>query len=446
MKKILDNSFIFFSFCFLVLMILYYPTFSGEQIWDDRYFLFDSAVRHVEFKFLDLLNIFSWPVTILTQKLLLKIFDTEYLYFHITNFCLHFINGLLLFRFLKLKNIPSPRLGFMIFLFHPSMITSVAWMIQLKTLLCAFFALLSLNYFLKSESETLWKKRYTNRAFAILSYTLSLGSKSASIPLLVYFLKIKENWKKKLYFIAPIVVISAIALYKLFTSQVALEGIQKAISSTPYESAFEFALNTVPQTLNFYFWQALFPFYNIPIRGTVPDNVMSALVGFIPMVILLVMIRKQRELKYFLFFFLMLTPFLGIIPAPFMTSSWVSDQHLYVAMIFFIPGICLLLEKIEETKVKLISQAVAVIFLCFVSFSNMSNYQDEYHFYKSSFDYNHNLAAGYQLMNFYVANERYEEARNCYYQILTSNPYTDYLENNFYWLRIQQFEPRIFED
>ena len=445
MKKIIDNKFIFFSFSFLVLLLLYYPTFFGKPIWDDKYFLFEGNLKNFSSPW-DLIRIFSWPVTILLQKLMLASFKDHYFYYHLTNFFLHFANGLLFYQLLKRLNISSYRWGYFIFLFHPAMLISVAWMIQFKTLLCAFFSLLALNQFFKSQStESLVKKRW-HLALTSLNFLLSLGSKSASLPLIApWFLSLKDLKKKKLLAI-PAALVVALALYKLLNSSIALKGISLAQETSSYDSTLEFILKTIPQTTSWYFWQALLPFYTVAIRGPVPDGLISGLYGLCLIIFFMFFIYKQRAFRFFMAFFIMLTPFLGIIPAPFMTSTWVSDQHLYLPLIFFIPAICLLLEEIPKFKIKMLTQSFFLSLMLLVSFSSIDNYRDEYPFYKSSFEFNSNLAAGYQLINYYTFHGMKNEAREIYYQILTSNSYSEVLKDDFFWLKIQTLEPEIFKD
>ncbi len=445
MKKIIDNRFIFFSFSFLILLILYYPTFFGLPMWDDKYFLFEGNIKNFSSVW-DTLRIFSWPVTILFQRFMLSTFKDQYFYYHITNFLIHFANALLFYQLLKRLKISSARWGYFIFLFHPSMLISVAWMIQFKTLLCAFFTLLAMNYFAKAEVEEAPLKRKWYKTFSFINLVLSLASKTASLPLVAHwFLSLKDN-KKKIILIIPATLVVAAALYKLLNSSIALEGMRLAIQTSSYNSAIEFIAKTIPQAINWYFWQSLLPFYTVPIRGPVPDDLMTALFGVSLITLFLFFIFRQRAFKFFMAFFLMLTPFLGIVPAPFMTSSWVSDQHLYLPLIFFIPALCLLLENIPKSGMKMLAQAALLSLMLFVSFSSVDNYKDEYQFYKSSFDFNHNIAAGYQLVNYYTFHGMKKEAREIYYQILTSYSYSEILKDDFFWLKIQLLEPEIFKD
>ena len=119
MKKIIDNKFIFFSFSFLLLLILYYPTFFGKPIWDDKFFLFEGNLKNFSSPW-DFIRIFSWPVTILLQKFMLNSFKDNYFYYHLTNFFLHFANGLLFYQLLRNLKISSYRWGYFIFLSYSS--------------------------------------------------------------------------------------------------------------------------------------------------------------------------------------------------------------------------------------------------------------------------------------------------------------------------------------
>src|SRR5262249_1774090 len=65
---------------------------------------------------------------------------------------------------------------------HPLRVESVVWATERRDVLCGFFLLASILFYLKSLNET-GSERRRLRAGSLLSYLLSLLSKAASVPL-----------------------------------------------------------------------------------------------------------------------------------------------------------------------------------------------------------------------------------------------------------------------
>ena len=444
MKAILESKFIFFSASFLICLLLYYPSFSGGQIWDDRYFLFENKIITGDGLLLtEILTNFNWALSTLAHKLMYTLFEINYFSYHIVNFVVHFINSLLFFQFLRLYRIPHARWAYLLFLLHPAMIISVAWIIQFKTLLCALFTLLCLNLFALSSLYQ-DRKRKGLAGLSILSFLLSLSSKSASIPLLPAVFLINGINKFNKLLLIPLVLIIAAASAKLFLSPTTQEGILRAVTSSSFNSTQEFILAAVPQTFNWYFWQALIPLESIPIRGALPKLYAQSIVGLFTIVMFFILIWKnKRALRFFGASLVMLLPFLGLIPGPYMSSAWVSEQHLYLVLIFFIPALALIIESITHRKSRTLTQIVSLVFYLSISFMSINNYKDELHFFKSSFDYNNNLPAAFHLLSHYIANSQITEAKTHYYYLITTIPPEMRPMSNLFWAQIIQFEPII---
>lgn len=445
MKYLLDNKFNFFSLSLLILILLYFPTFHAAPIWDDEEFIFANEAINGDslITVWSIIKDFSWPTSALFYKLLYYIFEKNYFYYHWVNVILHFINGLLFFNFLRLQKVKYAHWCYLVFLFHPSMIISVSWMIQLKTILCALYALLSLNLLSLSEFSDL-KKKYKLITASFLSYILSISSKSASVPLILPSLILTKKSKFKKLALIPLSFCSVYFTYRLLNSPLTHEGMDVAISVANMSSIKEFILTAIPQTINWYFWQSFIPLDSIPIRGPLPRQYAETCVGLFTICIFFIIIRKNiRALKFLFSGLLMLVPFIGLIPAPYMSSAWVSEQHLYLVLIFFIPGISLVMESIPNIRLRTSLQIISLVYLGFISFKSIDNYKDEFHFFKSSFNYNSNLPAGFQLLNYYVRDQQFDEALKHFYFMLTSIPPEQRPTTNLFWAQIIQLEPII---
>lgn len=144
----------------------------------------------------------------------------------------------------------------------------------------------------------------------------------------------------------------------------------------------------ISQILHYYFWQSFAPIYNQPVKGL--NFVKANWNEFVHVFFLLCLIfifRKDSALIYLAAAHLMILPFIGIIPAPFMSITWVSDQHLYLAL----PGLLAFWMRIID-KIKF--KYVVVLPICFLIYFGFKTYQttpyykDQFNFYEASLDYN----------------------------------------------------------
>jgi tetratricopeptide (TPR) repeat protein len=94
---------------------------------------------------------------------------------------------------------------------------------------------------------------------------------------------------------------------------------------------------------------------------------------------------------------LLLFPFVGIIPAPFMVVTWVSDQHLYAALPAFLAFWIFAFESIK-LKHNWIFLLAILGFFSFKTYQSASFYKNEVAFYEESIRSNPtNLPITYNL-------------------------------------------------
>lgn len=144
----------------------------------------------------------------------------------------------------------------------------------------------------------------------------------------------------------------------------------------------------ISQTMHYYFWQSLIPLNNAPVKGLNYEKAgIEQIVHILFLLMIIFIVWKDSALFYLATAHFMLLPFLGIVHAPFMTVTWVSDQHLYLVLPIFIAFWIRLLEKINWKY----SPAILGAFLIFYSVKTYQAtpvYQNQITFYEDSLKYN----------------------------------------------------------
>ena len=314
------NKVVFFILAFSITTALYLPAMNGSPIWDDFSYWFNDPVMKSKVSYLKIWINYAWPLSVSLQKFILVFFKKNYVYYHVLNLFLHFLNSFLVYKLGKLIRLKNTFIYFLLFLLHPAAVITTGWMIQIKTLVCFAFAIGSLIAFINGNHNIKWM------FLSWLFFAGSILSKSASITLpLVFFLISLVRYKySKLHLLIPFLLISSWGSYRILKSSVAIEGTQKAfrtlkikeepkkvmespkpqvvespkvqiveppkaqiveapkaqIKALPEKKSKEVILqketalkflnldwSLLGQTINYYFWQAILPVHNPPVRG-----------------------------------------------------------------------------------------------------------------------------------------------------------------------------------
>jgi hypothetical protein len=466
MKK-LFIKYAFFVGAFSTLVFLYWPALTGLPIWDDNSFLFESHFTRREFPYIKIWTDFNWPLSVSIHKLMLNFWGENLRLFHSINLLLHFTNSILLYWFLqKMGSKFSKGIG-LLFMLHPSNVVSVAWIIQFKTLLCFFFGLISLHLYFAP------RKSWTFYLFSIISFKFSLLSKSASIGLpllLLIYSRIKENIKINIK-ILPFLILSLYAMIRILTSSVTIETTQNLQQQPPHSidkkmnqqqtyhsekklisaQDFEKKWNYVLASSHYYFWQVFLPTQNSPVKESVPPSHKILYYCHFVFLILLFLILWKKNYVFLLFAgHIMLGPFLGLVTAPYMNLTWVSDQHLYLVLPFFIAFFLELAFDLSPRLPKILL-LVLIPFFCFKVHESTPYYKNEIEFYKASIEYDPlNLPIGYNLAMSYLKGNDLNSAVNIVeHFIFMADVVPELKQNRYYaemfllYIRLKPTEERI---
>ncbi|NOQ85399.1 MAG: hypothetical protein GQ554_00770 [Deltaproteobacteria bacterium] len=174
---------------FVITFMVYTPTLRNDFVWDDGKYVCEN--NHIQS--LDSLSLYgmcttfyksNWhPLTWLSHATDYAVWDLNPFGHHLTNIILHGFNTVLVFFLvmqlvLKAKEVNhtpspskmsfSPHTGSMIvasvtallFGLHPLHVESVAWVAERKDLLCAFFFLLTILFYLSYTSSAVNRHRW----------------------------------------------------------------------------------------------------------------------------------------------------------------------------------------------------------------------------------------------------------------------------------------------
>lgn len=385
------------SAAFLLCGALYWPALTGLPVWDDLTYWFYNPEMKLSYS--EFWRFFSWPVTFTVQKLMLDLLGERFFLYHLLSLILHFVNAWLVFVVAKRLNWPKPSWVFLLFLLHPANVASVGWMIQIKTLLCFLFGILS---FLAFE-HGLKDRRFLWLAF--LLFCLSLLSKSASVCLPVLFFMYANGRVPS----------RALLLWSFFFVLAAAIGSVLLISRNP-----EFAttavrassrLEFVAMTSRYYLTQSLWPLENAPIKGRSPvsaDYLDLSVLGLL--LAMAFFIRKSTTIVYVVAGFVLLIPFLGFLYAPYMVFTWVSDQHLYLALPFLLAFWISLIGRLSGRPQQALLAGILAMF-AFKTFKSANFYHDEDQFYTESLRVDPgNVIAAFNYANTLAYADRVDEA------------------------------------
>lgn len=205
-------------------------------------------------------------------------------------------------------------------------------------------------------------------------------------------------------------------------------------------------IGLISQTLHYYFWQVFLPNHNEPVKGLNPFHPgIEEILHIIFLILLIATLWKDSALKYLAASHFLLLPFLGIIPAPFMNVTWVSDQHLYLVLPAMLAFWIRLVDKINW-KYSFILPSFFVLFFSYKTLKATPIYKNQYSFYEASLDYNpfnvpiaYNLAFARLLSGdiekaYYVVSDAYN--RSLHEPIMRKNIYYPHLLQLYVQLKL----------
>lgn len=348
-------------FSFLLTFIVYLPVFNNDFVnWDDPFFVQKNPhifrINSANLKWMWTSSYMgNWiPMSWLSLAVDYQWGGLNPQVYHCTNLVLHCLNSLLVFliclRVLALSrwekdkapgDAPSNSilitafLTSLIFGIHPLHVESVVWASERKDLLCGFFYLLSIFFYLKYRALMNGKKRYLYLCLG--SFLLSLLSKSmaVSLPAVIILLdywplgrfrneKAKVFLEKAPFFLAAFAVGTATVIFQSGA------GALSDLSQLP----LSFRVMNAIHSLAFYVAKTVWPvdlvtFYPIFLRKTFsPEYVLSF---FLVMAACWTVFIYRKKIPFLyvaaLYYFITIVPVIGVLQVG---SQAAADRYAYL--------------------------------------------------------------------------------------------------------------------
>lgn len=325
-----------------VVFVCYWPAMHGDFIWDDYILIVDSS-HMIDLDGLKAIWFqgegFNHPLTSSVFWLARQIWGLNPFPFHVLSVLFHGINAILFLNILRNLKIPGSIFAALVFALHPVQVESVAWISELKNVQSCFFYLIAILSYLKSQNQ-FDKKRLIWFNIALLSFALSLLSKTASImlPLVLFLLSWWQGikWRSVLFGLIPFFLLSFFAAVWTIWDQLFHAG----ATGLDWSLSWAEKLAIAGKIIWFYLSKLVWPHPLILIYerwSLQPTHFMFyfGMISFLLVTLTLFFLRKTKSGKHFfatwIYFILSLFPVLGFFNIYSMRYSFVADHFQYFA-------------------------------------------------------------------------------------------------------------------
>ena len=377
---------------FFVSLLLYLPVLHHDflKLWDDDAYVTDNphvrtglTLANIRWAFTSFEQSNWHPVAWLSHMLDCQLFGLNAGAQHAVNLLLHAANVLLLFWILRKATGALCRSFFVALFFavHPLNVEAVAWIAQRKSLLSAFFSLLTLAAYGWYIRRAGWK-RYLLLGFA---FALSLLAKpmAVTLPLLLLLFDYwplhrseeqpaARRWTKLTLEKVPLLAMSA-------ASSVLTEMAQRRGGSVMGLSLLPMSTRTENAAISYiaYIGKILWPtrlatYYPLRLSPSLGDAVASAVVLIAVSALVLFWRRFPYLAVGWFFFVISLIPVIGIVQVGF---QGMADRYTYVPAIgLMIALVWSLADAVQGVPVSGTSQALAGVLVAIAFIFSTARY------------------------------------------------------------------------
>jgi tetratricopeptide (TPR) repeat protein len=282
-----------------------------------------------------------YPIKASIQWLQWHLWGRDTLGYHVTNIGLHLTSALLVWRLFAKLGLKFAWLGGLLFVLHPVMVESVAWIAELKNTLSLPPLLLAMcavvDYEKRGRDSDYWRAA----GFFLASMLCKIGAVTFPFVFLLYFWWKRDHISRDdLKASLPFFLIALVlGLTTIFTEATYHPFTQPSMQA-PEDPVSRLILSGL--TLTFYLFQCLWPVNLLPLypRWSLhPPSLLQLLPWPIILTLLYGIWRQRREpwaratALGLGFFIILLAPFLGFLNGSYMRLSWVMDHLVYIPIL-----------------------------------------------------------------------------------------------------------------
>ena len=304
--------------------------------------------------------------------------------YHALNLTLHILNALVLFGLIRRLKPEFAGITALLFTIHPIQVETVAWISELKNILCLFFFLLAFHSFLDFEKS----RKNTDYLKTLLFFMASILSKCtgvcfAVIPLLYAWYNDGRGAKSAFRLTLPLLFLSAIDVFL----PIQMQNLGTENLTLPL---FPENIILAGKTFFFYITQTLLPLQFLTLYPKWDISVFRLVnwiypIGVITLYATFYIKRRQIGRGAFAllcFYGISIFPALGFFRITFMYLSYTADHFSYLSVPPILLCFCAILhfgaKKFLDPSsfLKKSLTAAVIVFLSLMSFRLTANYKD----------------------------------------------------------------------
>ncbi len=302
------------------------------------------------------------PIVTITYFIDYAIWHSKPFGFHLTNIILHTLNTVLFYLFLNavLQNKKIVLLSVLFFVTHLALLETINCIGYREDLLSATFLLVSLIYFVKSDT-ILYKKSDKRRftlyyAISLIAYSCALFSKEMAITFPVLLLLFVVFSDQKIWpdlvkrFKGIYIGYIAVSLFYVIIRFVIFKN--PALKATYQPGGFLVNTFTMIKILAYYIKLSFFPFnlnadYVVPLVKTpLEGSFILSIIFLISIFIIFAILTKSRNMFacWMAWFFIMILPVMNILPI----GNIMAERYLYIPVMGFCVAKGILIYRITD--------------------------------------------------------------------------------------------------
>ena len=418
---------------------------NGFVEWDDHVYVYESeglklsGIEFVKWAFTAVVSSNWHPLTMLVYGAEYRLFGLDPFGYHLINLILHAANTFLVFALaLKIiglatggegkdRALAGAAMGALAFGLHPQHVESVAWVSELKDVLCGLFFLLSiLAYWRYTEGG----RKALFYMLSIISFILALMSKPMAVSLpaaLLIFdyyplgrLGSFDSVKKAVIEKLPFFTLAALGAVATVWAQSGDEAIA-SLAHSPLSERMDVAIRGFAFYLKKLFVPVdLVPFYVRPLEGEFFNHVFwVSLAAFIAISAACIVLRKKALTAAWLYYAVTLLPVIGIVQVSDMAAA---DRYSYLPAlgpVVFLSGIAAFIAADRRRMITMIASfAPIAAMLGFLTVKQIPVWKDTVSLWTQEIKVYPTIQAYMKRAKAYELSGRFEEAAADYTVII----------------------------